>query len=98
LKSRKGVTVVDRDDHLRPDDARRAREVAGGVFERRPVTAGNASGIVDGGAAIILASGDAVREKQLKPMSRLVVGGDRRRSAYGHGPGARHASGAEAPA
>ena len=36
LKSRKGVTVVDRDDHLRPDTThRRPREAAGGVFEGR---------------------------------------------------------------
>ena len=36
LKTRKGVTVVDRDDHLRPGhDDRRAGEAAGGVFEGR---------------------------------------------------------------
>ncbi len=36
------------------------------------MTAGNASGIVDGGAALILASERAVREKSLMPLARLV--------------------------
>jgi acetyl-CoA acetyltransferase family protein len=36
------------------------------------VTAGNASGIVDGGAAVIIASGDAVRAHALKPLARLA--------------------------
>jgi len=37
------------------------------------VTAGNASGIVDGGAALILASREAVDRHQLKPIGRLVA-------------------------
>jgi acetyl-CoA C-acetyltransferase len=36
------------------------------------VTAGNASGINDGAAALVLASGDAVKSRGLKPMARLV--------------------------
>src|SRR5207248_5039176 len=36
------------------------------------VTAGNASGIVDGGAALVLASRDAVNRHGLRPMGRLV--------------------------
>ena len=74
LKSRKGVTVVDRDDHLRPDTTLEGLAKLPAAFSKDgTVTAGNASGIVDGGAAIILASGEAVREKQLTPMSRLVA-------------------------
>ena len=37
------------------------------------VTAGNASGIVDGGAALILASKEAADRHQLKPLGRLVA-------------------------
>jgi acetyl-CoA acetyltransferase len=37
------------------------------------VTAGNASGIVDGGAALILASREAADRNQLKPLGRLVA-------------------------
>jgi acetyl-CoA acetyltransferase family protein len=74
LKSRKGVTVVDRDDHLRPDTTLEGLAKLPAAFSKDgTVTAGNASGIVVGGAAIILASGEAVREKQLTPMSRLVA-------------------------
>jgi acetyl-CoA C-acetyltransferase len=39
------------------------------------VTAGNASGINDGAAAIVLASGDAVKKYGLKPMAKLVSWG-----------------------
>jgi acetyl-CoA acetyltransferase family protein len=39
------------------------------------VTAGNASGIVDGGAAIVVARGDFVKERNLKPMGRVLSWG-----------------------
>jgi acetyl-CoA acetyltransferase family protein len=74
LKSRRGVTVVDTDDHLRPDTTLEGLAKLPAAFSKDgTVTAGNASGIVDGGAAIILASADAVKSKQLKPLSRLVT-------------------------
>jgi acetyl-CoA acetyltransferase family protein len=73
IKTRKGVRTVDRDDHLRPETT---LEVLAGLppaFKKDgTVTAGNASGIVDGGAALILASKDAVERRQLKPIGRLV--------------------------
>jgi acetyl-CoA acetyltransferase family protein len=74
LKTRRGVTVVDTDDHLRPDTTLEGLAKLPAAFSKDGmVTAGNASGIVDGGAAIILASGDAVKAKQLTPLSRLVA-------------------------
>jgi acetyl-CoA acetyltransferase family protein len=74
LKTRKGVTVVDRDDHLRPDTTLEGLAKLPAAFSKDGmVTAGNASGIVDGGAAIILASPEAVKEKQLTPVARLVA-------------------------
>jgi len=73
IKSRKGVTVVARDDHMRPDTT---LEILAGLplaFSKDGfVTAGNASGIVDGGAALILASKKAVQERGLGPLGRLV--------------------------
>jgi acetyl-CoA acetyltransferase family protein len=73
LKSRKGVTVVDKDDHLRPDTTLEGLAKLPAAFSKDgTVTAGNASGIVDGGAALMLASERAVREKGLKPLARLV--------------------------
>src|SRR5678815_273610 len=74
LKSRKGVVVVDRDDHMRPDTTMAGLAKLPAAFSKDgTVTAGNASGIVDGGAALILASEGAVKDKGLKPLGRLVA-------------------------
>ncbi len=76
IKTRKGVTVVDKDDHLRPDTTLEGLAKLPAAFSKDgTVTAGNASGIVDGGAAIILANDKAVKEKSLKPIGRLVTWG-----------------------
>jgi acetyl-CoA acetyltransferase family protein len=76
IKSRKGVTVVDKDDHLRPDTTLEGLAKLPAAFSKDgSVTAGNASGIVDGGAALILASEQAVKAKALKPIGRLVTWG-----------------------
>jgi acetyl-CoA acetyltransferase family protein len=76
IKSRKGVTVVDKDDHLRPDTTLAGLAKLPAAFSKDgSVTAGNASGIVDGGAALILASEKAIKEKSLKPIGRIVTWG-----------------------
>jgi acetyl-CoA acetyltransferase family protein len=73
VKGRKGSTFVDRDDHLRPDTTLDALARLPVAFSKEgTVTAGNASGIVDGGAAIVVASEDAVTEHGLTPLARLV--------------------------
>ena len=73
IKTRKGVQVVDRDDHMRPDTTMEILAKLPPAFKKDgTVTAGNASGIVDGGAALILASRDAVDRYGLKPIGRLV--------------------------
>ena len=70
------MTVVDKDDHLRPDTTLEGLAKLPAAFSKEgSVTAGNASGIVDGGAALILASGKAVKDKSLKPLGRLVAWG-----------------------
>lgn len=96
IKTRKGVTVVDRDDHLRPDTTLEGLAKLPAAFSKDgSVTAGNASGIVDGGAALILASGKAVKEKGLKPAARLVswaaVGVDPAYMGMGPAPSTRKA-------
>ena len=64
IKTRKGVTVVDRDDHLRPDTTLEGLAKLPTAFSKDgTVTAGNASGIVDGGAALMLASDKAVQRE-----------------------------------
>ena len=73
VQTRKSVVVVDRDDHLRPDTTLEGLSRLPPAFSKEgTVTAGNASGIVDGGAALVLASGKAVDARSLKPLARLV--------------------------
>jgi acetyl-CoA acetyltransferase family protein len=96
IKTRKGVTVVDKDDHLRPDTTLEGLAKLPAAFSKDgTVTAGNASGIVDGGAALILASAKAVKEKSLKPLGRLVawaaVGVDPAYMGMGPAPATRKA-------
>jgi acetyl-CoA acetyltransferase family protein len=74
IKARKGVTIVDKDDHLRPDTTMEGLAKLPAAFSKEgTVTAGNASGIVDGGAALILSSEAAANEKGLTPLGRLVA-------------------------
>ncbi|HUL72943.1 MAG TPA: acetyl-CoA C-acetyltransferase [Vicinamibacterales bacterium] len=74
IKSRRGVTIVDKDDHLRADTTLEGLAKLPAAFSKDgSVTAGNASGIVDGGAALILAGDKAVKSKGLKPIGRLVA-------------------------
>lgn len=66
--------VVDRDDHLRLDTTLERLSALPPAFSKDgTVTAGNASGIVDGAAALVVASDDAVRRLRLTPLSRLVA-------------------------
>ncbi|SDN16902.1 3-oxoadipyl-CoA thiolase [Pseudomonas jinjuensis] len=73
IKGRKGETVVDADEHLRPDTTAEAlarlKPVNG---EGKTVTAGNASGVNDGSVALILASAEAVKKHGLTPRARVL--------------------------
>jgi len=74
VKSRRSATVVDRDDHLRPDTTLEALAKLPAAFSKdATVTAGNASGIVDGAAALVLASSDAVTRGGLTPLARVAA-------------------------
>jgi acetyl-CoA acyltransferase 2 len=73
VKTRKGSTFVDRDDHLRPDTTLEALAKLPPAFSKDgTVTAGNASGIVDGAAAVVIASEEAVARHGFTPLARLV--------------------------
>ena len=73
IKTRRGVTLFDRDDHMRPDTTLEGLAKLPAAFSKNGcVTAGNASGIVDGGAALILASQKAVTERGLTPIGKLT--------------------------
>ncbi len=73
VKSRKGVEAFTRDDHMRPQTTLEVLAKLPAAFSKNGcVTAGNASGIVDGGAALILASGAAVERLGVTPLGRLA--------------------------
>ena len=74
LKTRKGVEQFTADEHVRPgatmDDLAKLKT----VFKKDgTVTAGNASGINDAGAAIVMTSSSYAEKNGLKPMARLIA-------------------------
>ncbi|MDT7688293.1 MAG: hypothetical protein QOE46_1052 [Acidobacteriota bacterium] len=73
VKTRKGVKVVDTDDHLRPETTLEVLAKLPTAFSKDGfVTAGNASGIVDGAAALVIAGEDYVKEHAARPAARIV--------------------------
>ena len=94
IPSRKGRELFAQDDHLRPETTIEALAKLPPAFTKNGcVTAGNASGIVDGGAAILLASDNAVTKFSLRPLARLThwatVGVDPTLMGMGPAPAAR---------
>ena len=74
IAGRKGETVVDRDEHPRPETTLEALGKLPAPFrEGGSVTAGNASGVNDGACALILASADAAEAHGLRPRARIVA-------------------------
>lgn len=66
---------VSKDEHPRADISLEGLAALKPIFRKDgTVTAGNASGINDGAAAVVLMSGEKVRELGVKPMARLVAG------------------------
>ena len=74
IKDRKGsVTRVETDEHPRADTTLEALARLGGIVrEGGSVTAGNASGVNDGAAALIVASGEAAEAHGLQPIARIL--------------------------
>lgn len=73
IKSRKSVTVFKQDEHVRFNAELSDFSKLRPVFKADgTVTAGNASGLNDAAAAVVLASGDAVAKNGLQPMARVV--------------------------
>ena len=73
IKGRKSVTLVEQDDHMRPETTMEVLAKLPSAFKKDGVvTAGNASGIVDGAAALVIASEAAVKAWAFKPMGRIV--------------------------
>lgn len=73
IKSRKGSTFFATDDHMRPETTLEGLSKLKPAFAKDGfVTAGNASGIVDGAAALVIAGEDYVRERNAKVWGRIV--------------------------
>jgi len=75
LKTRKGEVVFDTDEHVRSDVTLESLSKLKPVFakENGTVTAGNASGLNDGAAAVLLMDGRTVDQRGAKPLARLVA-------------------------
>jgi len=72
IQSKTGETVVTYDEHPRPDTVLEKLAVLKPLFPGGTITAGNASGINDGAAAMIIASEDAVATFSLRPVARIL--------------------------
>jgi acetyl-CoA C-acetyltransferase len=73
MKTRKGTVVFDKDEHPRSDATLEGMAKLRAVFKKDgSVTAGNASGINDGAAAVVLMERSAAEKQGIKPMARLV--------------------------
>ncbi|NNV06230.1 acetyl-CoA C-acetyltransferase [Geobacillus sp. MMMUD3] len=75
VREKKGKTVVDTDEHPRQTSLEQLRALQPRFLENGVVTPGNASGMNDGAAAVVIASEDYAAKRGLKPLARLVSWG-----------------------
>ena len=74
IKTRKGVTVVDKDEHPRADVTLESlAKLRPAFLPEGTVTAGNASGVNDGAAALALTTAGYAQERGLAPIARVVA-------------------------
>jgi acetyl-CoA C-acetyltransferase len=73
IETRRGTTIVDADDHLRPETNAEALAKLRPAFDKEgSVTAGNASGLNDGAAALVLMREDDAERRGLTPLARIA--------------------------
>jgi acetyl-CoA C-acetyltransferase len=73
IATRRGETVVDTDEHPRPDTTAEALSKLRPAFDKNgTVTAGNASGINDGAAAVVLMTAVEAEKRGVRPLARIV--------------------------
>jgi acetyl-CoA C-acetyltransferase len=73
IKSRRGETVVDTDEHPKPDTTADGLAGMRAAFDKEgTVTAGNASGINDGGSATVLMTAENAKKRGITPLARIV--------------------------
>lgn len=71
--SKGNVIVVDKDEHPRPDTTMEKLAKLRPLFEGGTVTAGNASGVNDGAAALLMMSREKAEQLGLKPLVKYVT-------------------------
>ncbi len=73
IKTRKGEVVVDSDEHPKPDVTLEGLAKLRPAFQKDgTVTAGNASGINDGAAALVLMTAEEAEKRGVRPLARIV--------------------------
>ncbi len=72
VPGRQGVATVVTDEHPRPDTTLEKLSALKPLFPGGTVTAGNASGVNDGAAAMLVASEQAIRRHGLRPRGRIL--------------------------
>ncbi|WP_227935143.1 acetyl-CoA C-acetyltransferase [Alkalihalobacillus deserti] len=75
IKSRKGEQVIDQDEHPRETTTEKLNKLPARFKENGVVTPGNASGINDGAASLVVTSGEYAQKRNLQPIARLVSWG-----------------------
>ncbi len=76
IRGRKGTIVFDTDEHVRVDvDADALARMNPAFKEDERVTAGNASGVNDGAAMVLLATASEVAARNLRPLARIISWG-----------------------
>jgi acetyl-CoA C-acetyltransferase len=97
IEGKKGATIFSRDEHPFPDSSLEKLGKLAPVFSKSDqegtITAGNSSGITDGGAAVVVAGETFVKRNNLKPLARIAavtsVGVDPRTMGIGPVPALR---------
>jgi acetyl-CoA C-acetyltransferase len=76
IKTRKGAVLFDTDEHVKADTSMETLATMRPAFKKDgTVTAANASGINDGAAAVVLATGAEVEKRGLMPLAKIVAWG-----------------------
>ncbi|MBI3404496.1 MAG: acetyl-CoA C-acyltransferase [Acidobacteria bacterium] len=76
VKAGRKTSLVEHDDHRRPDTTMEILAALPPAFKKDGmVTAGNASGIVDGAAAVVMTDASTVKQRGLRPLGRLISWG-----------------------
>lgn len=95
VKTKKGTKLINRDEHPRETTLEKLGSLSARFIKDGVVTAGNASGINDGAAMIIMTSGSYAANNNLKPIARLVsyavVGVEPKYMGIGPAPAIREA-------